>query len=236
MQFFFTIQQQGTTMNVHKKPFVHTQNAHPFSARNVFFLAWGFSFLLFSGSAKALPDEEITLQKNISTNESSFHFHEVHFAQQEARRKERMNPQERAEMKEKLQRKMHTYLTVELSELLSLDEKKAVQLSGALKRNNEAMQKHHQKMRMLSKALEKSLEENASEKKLQVQLKELTTWMAQRPSAARLLEETKSFLTVQEQSRLVLAYPRLIKEMRGMMQKHRKEKRVKRRRQRRRQR
>jgi|GEM_PF-1988149 len=137
------------------------------------------------------------------------------------RGKGKLSPEERQEMKKRFRKKMHTYLTVELSSRLDLDDKKTMQLSAALKKHGQQVEAHHQQMRDASKALRKLLDEGAPDAQVKKQLDVVTEAAEQRPSPRALVKDTKGFLSVKQQAQLALAMPEVMKEMKHMMRRER---------------
>jgi hypothetical protein len=119
--------------------------------------------------------------------------------------------------REKVQRKMQTFVVLELSSALDLDEKRALKLATAVKEVGEERQKAHQKLRADMKALRGLLEEEASDGKIKKQLdRVLEGRKAAQKQDELLLVKTRSFLSVKEQAKLALAMPKVMSQMRRM--------------------
>lgn len=132
-------------------------------------------------------------------------------------RRGRLSPEERQRIEQEVRRKMETYLTVELSSQLGLDEKKALQLAEVIKRQGDKKETAHEQMRAEMQALRDLVEKKASDAALKAQMKKVADVRKAREDLDGLLADTAKFLTPTEQAKLMLAFPRVMKDMRHMM-------------------
>jgi Spy/CpxP family protein refolding chaperone len=136
----------------------------------------------------------------------------------------RLSPDERAKLKAEVQRKMQTFITVELASQLGLDDKRALKLSAAIKKHHEQADAHHAKMRAEMEALKSLLESgSASDKALNAQAKKVLKLRDGRPEMEDIFADTKSFLSAKERAKLILVFPHVQQEMRKMMRHARRE-------------
>lgn len=125
----------------------------------------------------------------------------------------RLSPEERERVRAEVQRKVKTYVAVELSSRLGLDEKKAMRLSEAVGAHMErkaaarkALRQEHEKLRQL-------VEQGADDKALSAQIQSVSRRAAAMDVHDELLADCATFLTVKEQAKLVLAVPDVMREV-----------------------
>jgi hypothetical protein len=118
-----------------------------------------------------------------------------------------------------VQRKVQTYVTVELSSALGLDQKRALQLSDVVKAHMERRQQARKDVRAEYDKLEQLVAQSADDKALAAQIKLVTEKAAKVDQHGQLLADAAKFLSVKEQAKLVLAVPRVMKDI-GKMMKH----------------
>lgn len=149
--------------------------------------------------------------------------HEGLLAQQHGKhgRHKRLSPEERRRLEDEVQRKMHTYVTVELSSRLGLDDKTALQLADIIRAHREQQHAAHEKVRAESDALEKLLKEGANEAALKKQTAVVLAAAAARPHLEDLVRASAKILTTEQQAKLVLAFPDVMRDVRRMMRKAR---------------
>lgn len=124
---------------------------------------------------------------------------------------------ERANLRGRLQQKIQTYLTVELSSRASLDEKKSLQLAAALKTHLERMEKRRNEHRASLGALQKLVDQKADDAALRAQLKVLLAQGGKGTDLQALLDDTSKFLTVTEQAKVTLAMRGVLQDVRRMI-------------------
>jgi len=118
----------------------------------------------------------------------------------------------REELRARVQQKIQTYLTVELSSRAGLDEKKSLQLGAAIKshleRRTQTRKKKHEEMQKL-RAL---VDGKGADAALKAQIKAVVDEGDRAEQLQALLDETARFLTPTEQAKIVLAFPEVMKD------------------------
>jgi len=128
-----------------------------------------------------------------------------------------VGPGNRDEMRARIQQKAQTFLTVELSSRLGLDEKKSVRLASSIKDQMERRHARQKKMRDEAQKLRGLVDSKAGDAQIKAQL-DLVVSSAQKDQDIKdLLADTGKYLTVTEQAKLALALPEILRDMRGMM-------------------
>ena len=133
----------------------------------------------------------------------------------------RLSEKERKELREEVKRKVQTYVTVELSSLLGLDDATTLKLSAVIKEQMSAREQAQQALKAEAKKLQELLDANAPDKKIRAQTQVVMEKAKARKDPAALFEKTARFLSTKQQAKLVLAYPKLTREVRQLMQKQR---------------
>lgn len=123
----------------------------------------------------------------------------------------------RPEIRERVRQKMQTYLTVELSSRLGLDQKKSLQLGDAIQAHMQRRQEQRQRLKAEAQKLRGLLDAKAGDAQVKTQLDMVIGLAGRDDEIQRFLQETGKFLTVQEQAKLALAFPEIMKDMRHMM-------------------
>lgn len=123
----------------------------------------------------------------------------------------------RPEIRERVKQKIQTYLTVELSTRLGLDQKKSLQLGQALAAHMERRQQQRQRLKAEAQKLRGLVDAKAADAQLKSQLDIVIGLAGRDDEVQRLLQETSKFLTVTEQAQLALAMPEVMRDMRHMM-------------------
>lgn len=150
--------------------------------------------------------------------------HEGLLAQQHGeqhKRHGRLSPEQRRRLEDEVQRKVHTYVTVELSSRLGLDDETALQLADIIRAHREQQHEAHKKVRAESETLERLLREGASEAALKKQTAVVLAAAAARPHLDDLVKASAKLLTTKQQAQLVLAFPDVMRDVRRMMRKAR---------------
>lgn len=136
----------------------------------------------------------------------------------------RLSKEERKALRQKVHGKIQKHLATELAERLALDETKSQRLADAIEKHGKARQTHGKNLREEMKKLKSLLADNASDAELRAQMQTLSEARQQRKDGMQsLLRDTESFLSTKEQAKLVLAFPRVMKDTRRMMRKARHE-------------
>ncbi len=129
----------------------------------------------------------------------------------------KLSPTERDALRAEVQRKVQTYVTVELSTALGLDQKRALQLSDIVKVHMERRQQARQELRAEHQKLEQLVLSSADDKALSAQIKVVTDKASKVDEPGLLLVDTAKILSVKEQAKLVLAVPKVMKDIGKMM-------------------
>lgn len=123
----------------------------------------------------------------------------------------------RTELRARVQQKIQTYLTVELSSRAGLDEKKSVQLSAAIKAHMERKQKARESKKAEFDKLRTLVDSKGSDAALKAQIKAVVDQVPQEEQLQQLLDDTAKFLTPTEQAKVVLALPEVMKDTMRMI-------------------
>ena len=132
-----------------------------------------------------------------------------------------LSPDARKELEAKVQKRMDTFVTVELASELDLDQAGALKLLEAWKKHREAISTSQQAIHGHAQALADALKANASDAVITSHITALNRAVAAREDATALLSRTKSFLTVPQQGKLLLAYPQIQRSVRKMLRRAR---------------
>ncbi len=133
------------------------------------------------------------------------------------RKGKNLNKEERAALQKEVQRRIQTFVTVELATQLELSDEKALRLSSAVKAHLAKRQDARDKIRGERDKLEALIQKNASDRDLQNQTKKVMAASRNMHDEDGFMEATRSFLTAQEQAKLVLIYHHIQKEVRRMV-------------------
>ncbi len=123
----------------------------------------------------------------------------------------------RGELRARVQQKIQTFLTVELSSRAGLDEKKSLQLSTALKAHMERKQQARQGKKAELDKLRDLVESKGSDAALKAQIKVVADQSQQEEQVQQLLDDTAKFLTPTEQAKVMLALPEVMKDTMRMI-------------------
>jgi hypothetical protein len=135
----------------------------------------------------------------------------------------RLSPEERAALRDRVQQKIQTYLTVELSSRAGLDEKKALQLGAAIKAQQERRQATREKKHAELQKLRDLVQQKAADAALKAQVKAVVDQSDREEQLQALLDDTAKFLTPLEQAKIVVAWPDVMKDARRLIAQARRE-------------
>jgi len=131
-----------------------------------------------------------------------------------------MRKAKRKEKREQVMRKMRTFLTVELTEELKLNDSASLKLSKAIAKVQDEHHKARKKMKEQAKKLKELVANKAGDNALKAQMKKVRAEHKNlKPMEELLIDECASFLSVQQQARLMLQVPHLKKEIGKMLRK-----------------
>jgi hypothetical protein len=130
----------------------------------------------------------------------------------------------RAGMRERVQQKIQSYLTVELATRAGLDEKKSVALGGALKAHMERRKAAHQAQKAELEKL-KGLMNGGNDAAIKGQLGVLAEKRQAGQNLKPLLDDTARFLTPTEQAKVLVALPEVMKDAKKLVREARAERR-----------
>jgi hypothetical protein len=125
--------------------------------------------------------------------------------------------QKREEIRERVEQKIQTYLTVELTSRLSLDEKRALKLSDAIKAQMKRKQERREKLKTEMQKLNDLVEKKAADGQIKAQLDTVVGLAGRDEDMHDFLADTSKFLSVPEQAKLALAFPDIMKDMRHII-------------------
>lgn len=130
-----------------------------------------------------------------------------------------MTPEQQATVRAEVERKIDTYVTVELASELGLSNDKALKLSAALKGMREKRHAKRGAVKEEMKTLREMVDGGAPDAALKKQMQAVMAAKAQAKAgkAEELLAATESFLTTQEQAKLLLTTPRIRHDVKRMM-------------------
>lgn len=132
-------------------------------------------------------------------------------------KKHKLSPEERAALKKEVQRKIQTFVTVELATRLELDEKKSLKLSQAVKEHLAQREASREKIRAEREKLEALLSSGASDSEIGKQTDVVIEMNKNIRDEQPFFRATSSFLSKTEQAKLVLAYHHIQKEVKRMV-------------------
>lgn len=129
----------------------------------------------------------------------------------------RLSPEQRGRLESEVRRKLQTFVTAELAEELGLDEATAAKLSEAIRTHREAQQAARKALRDENDKLAALVRDGASDEALRAQTEKVLAAADALPGLDDLLRSTASFLTPTQQAKLVLAFPEVLRDVRGML-------------------
>lgn len=131
-------------------------------------------------------------------------------------------------MRARVQEKIATWLTTEISTRTGLDSSKSAALNTSIRAHIQRKQERTQQLRQEMQKLRSLVEGKAADAPVKAQLDVVIGASSRDDDVHELLRDTARFMTVQEQARLALAMPEIMQEMRKVMRETRREGRGKR--------
>ena len=128
------------------------------------------------------------------------------------RGKGKMNPAEREALRERVQSKIQSYLTVELSSRAGLDDKKSLQLGNTIKAHLERRESARGTRHEAMKKLRELVDSKASDAALKTQMAAVASAAKAEDPLDDLMAELGKFLTTQEQAKVMVAFPEVMKD------------------------
>lgn len=132
---------------------------------------------------------------------------------------------ERGALREKIQQKVQTWLTVELSSRVGLDEKKSLRLSEAIKTHMAQRRTQREKLKAEADKLRTLVDSKAPDAQVRAQLDAVLGLAGRDEEVERFVKETGAFLSATEQAKLALAMPEVMRELKKMVREARGERR-----------
>lgn len=129
----------------------------------------------------------------------------------------------REEMRERVEQKIKTYLTVELSTRLALDQKRALQLGDAVQRHMARKHERREKTRVEVEKLRDLVEKKAPDAQVKAQLDTVVGLAGKDDDLHAFLGDVGKFLNVTEQAKLALAMPDIMRDVQRMVRDVRRE-------------
>ena len=134
----------------------------------------------------------------------------------------------REQLRGRVQEKIGTWLTTEITTRVGLDATKSAKMSEAIKAHMARKQERMQRLREEMQKLRGLVDSKASDAQTKAQLDTVIGLSSRDDDMHEMIRETAKFMTVQEQARLALAMPGIRKDMRPMMREAKREMRGKR--------
>lgn len=131
-------------------------------------------------------------------------------------------------MRSRVQEKIGAWLTTEISTRVGLDAIKSAKMSDAIKAHMQRKQARMKRLRDEMHKLRDMVDAKANDAQVKAQLDTVVGLSSRDDDMHEMIRETAKFMTVQEQARLALAMPEIMKDMRGMMRDAKREMRGKR--------
>jgi len=129
----------------------------------------------------------------------------------------------REEIRERVEQKIRTYLTVELSGRLALDQKRALQLGDAVQRHMDRMHERREKTRAEADKLRELVEKKAPDAQVKAQLDTVVGLAGKDDDLHAFLADTAKFLNVTEQAKLALSMPEIMRDVHRLVKDARRE-------------
>ncbi len=123
----------------------------------------------------------------------------------------------REEMRARVQQKVQAFLTTELQSRVGLDATKSAKLSDAIQAHMERKHARAKQLREEMKKLRGLVDGKASDAQIKAQLDRVLGASSRDDDAQAFIGDTSKFLSVQEQAKLALALPDVLKEVHHMM-------------------
>ena len=134
----------------------------------------------------------------------------------------------REQLRGRVQEKIGAWLTNEISTRVGLDSTKSTKLSESIRAHIARKQDRAKQLRTEMVKLRSLVDAKAPDAQVKTQLDTVIGASSRDDDVHELLRDTARFMTVQEQARLALAMPEIMKEMRKVMKEARREGRGKR--------
>jgi hypothetical protein len=134
----------------------------------------------------------------------------------------------RDQLRGRVQEKMGTWLTTEISTRVGLDATKSAKMSEAIKQHMARKQERMKRLREEMQKLRSLVDAKANDAQTKAQLDTVIGLSSRDDDMHEMIRETAKFMTIQEQAKLALAMPEIMKDMRQMMKEARREMRGKR--------
>ena len=134
----------------------------------------------------------------------------------------------RDELRARVQEKIGTWLTTEISTRVSLDSSKSAKLSESIRAHMQRKQVRGKQLRQEMQLLRALVDGKAPDAQVKSQLDVVIGVSSRDDDVHELLRETARFMSVQEQARLALAMPEIMQELKKVMRETRREGRGKR--------
>ncbi len=134
----------------------------------------------------------------------------------------------REQLRGRVQEKIGTWLTTEISTRVGLDATKSAKMSEAIKQHMTRKQERMKLLRDEMQKLRSLVDAKANDAQTKAQLDTVIGLSSRDDDMHEMIRETAKFMTVQEQAKLALAMPEIMKDMRQMMKDAKREMRGKR--------
>lgn len=129
----------------------------------------------------------------------------------------------REEIRQRVEQKIRTYITVELSSRLALDQKRALQVGEAVQRHMDRMHERREKMRAEADKLRELVEKKAPDAQVKAQLDTVVGLAGKDDDLHAFLGDTAKFLNVTEQAKLALSMPEIMRDVHRLVKETRRE-------------
>lgn len=129
----------------------------------------------------------------------------------------------RDEIRERVEQKIRTYITVELSSRLALDQKRALQVGEAVQRHMDRMHERRQKTRVEADKLRELVEKKAPDAQVKAQLDTVVGLAGKDDDLHAFLSDTGKFLNVTEQAKLTLSMPEIMRDVHRLVKEARRD-------------
>ncbi len=130
------------------------------------------------------------------------------------------------QLRERVAQKVKTYLAVELSSSLSLDEARSVKLSAAIDAHMKRKQAHREALRAQMDTLKQLVAAGGTDAALGAQVDAIVKKRAAQADETGLIVECAKFLSVKQQAQLVLALPDVMRGVGDMMREAKQQRRM----------
>lgn len=124
----------------------------------------------------------------------------------------KLSPEQRGELRARVQDKLSTYLVVELSQRAGLDDKKSVQLGTAVKAHLARMEAAREAKHKARDTLKQLVDSKANDAALQAQIKAVLGTASRDEQQDLFIADIGKFLSATEQAKIVVALPEVMKD------------------------